>query len=60
MRALCRDGSQIGGTPRSPSSGAFADLTRPLKLAAPGVGRLLDYAPTLGRSVDIAAFERPG
>jgi hypothetical protein len=60
MRALCRDGSQIGGTPRSPSSGAFADLTRPFKLAAPGVGRLLGYAPTLGRSVDIAAFERPG
>jgi hypothetical protein len=40
--------------------GAFAALTRPFKLAAPGVGRLLDYAPTLGRSVDIAAFERPG
>jgi hypothetical protein len=59
-RALCRDGSQIGGTTRAPSMGAYAALARPFKLAAPGVGRLLDYAPTLGRSVDIAAFERPG
>jgi hypothetical protein len=60
LRALCRDGLQLGGLTRSPSTGAFAALTRPFKLAAPGVGRLLDYAPTLGRSVDIAAFERPG
>jgi hypothetical protein len=60
-RAECQNGFQFGSAPtRSPATGAFAAITRPFRLAAPGVGRLLDHAPTLGRSVDIAAFERPG
>ena len=42
------------------SGGWFALEPRAFKLAAPGVGRLLDDAPALGRPVDIAPFERPG
>jgi hypothetical protein len=41
-------------------SAGFAALLEPIKLAAPGVGRLQHDAPALGRPVDTALLERPG
>jgi len=54
-------GSGLDGGPAAGLSGAWYALQpRAFKPAAPGVGRLLDDAPALGRPVDIAPFERPG
>jgi hypothetical protein len=41
-------------------SAGFAALLEPIRLAAPGVGRLQHDAPALGRPVDTALRERPG
>jgi hypothetical protein len=41
-------------------SAGFAALLEPIKLAAPGVGRLQHDAPALGRPADAALRERPG
>jgi hypothetical protein len=60
---FCQKGysSGLDGGPAAGLSAAwFALQPRAFKLAAPGVGRLLDQAPALGRPVDIAPFERPG
>jgi hypothetical protein len=38
----------------------FAALLDPIKLAAPGAGRLQRDAPVLGRPVDTSLRERPG
>lgn len=54
-------GSGLDGGPAAGLTGAwFALQPRAFKLAAPGVGRLLDDAPALGRPVDTSPFERPG
>jgi len=59
---FCRGGISGGltGLAIGVSGAWYALRPRSYKLAAPGVGRLLDDAPALGRSVDIALFERPG
>lgn len=59
---FCRGGLSggIAGLAIGVSGAWYALQPRSFKLAAPGVGRLLDDAPALGRSVDIAPFERPG
>jgi hypothetical protein len=59
---FCRGGISGGliGLAIGVSGAWYALRPRSYKLAAPGVGRLLDDAPALGRSVDLALFERPG
>jgi hypothetical protein len=60
---FCRQGFGSGagsGAASAPSGAWYALQPRTEKLAAPGVGRLLEDAPALGQPVDTAPFERPG
>jgi hypothetical protein len=57
-------GSLLGmtiGSAQAPSFGGVAAALSPLRMfAAPGAGRLLRDAPTLGLSAETAPYERPG